>query len=332
MLPIPESIEAAAAAEAAGFDSVWVGELQQDPFVVLAAISRATSRLRLGTAIAGWTRTPATMQRTATTLDELSGGRFILGLGSLARSVSEDLHGIAYERPVQRMREYVEVLRLMWDAPSGQPWSYQGQHFRVHADDPFVRNSLSLRQRPWRERIPIYLGAVQQRMTELAAELADGIIMHTMHSIKSLEQQTMPWLEHGWRRAGRDPSTFEIAAGVFCVVASRRADAVRLAKHAIAFYCTLPYIRPVLERHGFGTAVRRVVEAQALGDQPGMVAAVPDEAVASLAIAGTPDDCRRQLAAYAGRLSLVHLSTPSMAVPTDQRVANVRAIIETFAG
>jgi len=172
----------AAKAEAAGLDSVWTGEYWHSGFQAAAAAARATARVRIGTGIVqAFPRSPLATAIEALDLDEVAGGRLILGLGPQVKRYNERLHGIEYGRPVPRMREYVQALTSLWALASGgspvmPPGEYYGFDFTG-----FVRPVPAVR-----ESIPIYLAAVRPAMTRLAAECADGLVAHPMSSAADL--------------------------------------------------------------------------------------------------------------------------------------------------
>lgn len=320
-MPLEEAVRFGAAAEEAGFDSVWHVEIQREPFVPPAAIAARTKRIRLGNGLAIWARSPVVAALTAADLDELSGGRFLFGIGG-PPAWNERYHGIRYERPVERMREYVEVIRGVWTAHGGASFSYEGERFRV---DGFRR---SVRQE--RERIPIFLGAVRPRMIRLAGTAADGVLFNVLTTPRYLREYALEPLAAGVRRAGRQPSDLEIASVVTMAVDRDGAQAREWARHHVAYYTVIPYMDAVLNLHGFQREAAAVREAAARGDAEGMMRAMSDEMVEAHAIAGTPDECRRKLSDF-GALDLAVLFPPSFQLTDEEIVANHRSVLETFA-
>src|SRR5947209_6575881 len=196
-----EIVELVKLAETLGYDSAWVAEGHgRDQFAVLAACAVQTSRIRLGTAFSSvFVRTAPTIAMAAATLDSLSNGRFILGLGSSHRVQVETEHGVAYAKPLTRTRETVAFTRaLLRDGSAG----FAGETLRVESFDLWFA--------PRSPTVPIYLSAVFPKMTALAGEIADGLILtrSTINTGAAVRDQ----LAEGARRAGRDPAQIAITS------------------------------------------------------------------------------------------------------------------------
>jgi probable F420-dependent oxidoreductase len=322
-MPLADLVELGVSAEEAGLDSIWHVEIQREPIVPLTAIAARTKRIRLGTGVAIWARSPILASLVAANLDELSDGRFLYGLGTGPPDWNRRFHGMSYERPVHRIREYIDVMRGAWRAAyEGSSFDYEGELYRV---EDYAR---SLRQQ--RERIPIYLAAVQSRMCALAGEIADGVIFNVLSTPRYVREYALPHMERGAARAGRSIAAVERAAAITAAVDSDPAQARRWARHHIAFYSVIPYFDVMFELHGFEREAAAIREAAAAGDPAGMIEAVSDEMVDTFAIAGTPDQCREQLRSW-GDLDVAVLFPPTFQLSADEIVANHRALIETFA-
>jgi probable F420-dependent oxidoreductase len=322
-MPLADLVDLGVAAEDAGFDSVWHVEIQREPIVPLAAIAARTTRIRLGTGVAIWARSPVLASLVAANLDELSGGRFLYGLGTGPPEWNRRFHGMGYERPALRIREYVDVMRGAWKAAQdGSTFDYDGELFRVEG---YQR---SLRQ--VRERIPIVLAAVQERMCELAGEIADGVLFNVLSTPRYVLEYALPYMERGAARAGRSVGDVERAAAITAAVDEDRQQARRWASHQIAFYSVIPYFDVMFRLHGFEREAAAIRDAAGRGDAVGMIAAVSEEMVDTFAIAGTPDQCREQLSAW-GVLDVAVLFPPTFQLSDDEIVANHRALLETFA-
>jgi probable F420-dependent oxidoreductase len=322
-MSLSDVIELGVSVEDAGLDSVWHVEIQREPFVPLAAIAARTKRIRLGTGVAIWARSPVLASLVAANLDELSGGRFLYGLGTGPPDWNRRFHGMSYERPVERIREYVEVMRGAWKAAhDGSTFGHEGEVYRVEG---YQR---SLRQE--RERIPIVLAAVQRRMCELVGEIADGVLFNVLSTPRYIREFALPHVERGAARAGRTAASVERAAAITAAVATDASEARRWARHHIAFYSVIPYFDVMFDLHGFQREATAIREAAARGDPTGMIAAVSEEMIDTFAIAGTPDDCRRQLAEWRD-LHLAVLFPPTFQLEPDEIVANHQGLIETFA-
>ena len=322
-MSLADVVELGVSAEDAGLDSLWHVEINREPFVPLTAIAARTKRIRLGTGVVIWARSPILASLVAANLDELSGGRFLYGLGTGPPDWNRRFHGMSYERPARRIREYVDVMRGAWKAAyDGSAFDYDGELYRI---EDYRR---PLRQE--REQIPIVLAAVQAGMCELVGEIADGVLFNVLSTPRYVREFAAPHLERGAARSGRNLATLERAAAITAAVDKDAAAARRWARHHIAFYSVIPYFDVMFELHGFQREAAAIREAAARGDPNGMIEAVSEEMIDTFAIAGTPDQCRRQLDAW-GDLDLAVLFPPTFQLEPAEIVANHRAVIETFA-
>src|SRR5262245_28700159 len=290
-MSLADVVELGVSAEDAGLDSVWHVEINREPFVSLTAIAARTKRIRLATGVAIWARSPILASLVAANLDELSGGRFVYGLGTGPPDWNRRFHGMSYERPARRIREYVDVMRGAWRAAhDGSSFDYDGELYRIED----YRRPL----RQGRERIPIVLAAVQAGMCELVGEIADGVLYNVLSTPRYVRAFAAPRLERGAARSGRDLTTLERAAAITAAVDEDPAEARRWARHQIAFYSVIPYFDVMFELHGFQREASAIREAASKGDPGEMIEAVSEEMIDTFAIAGTPDQCRRQLGAW----------------------------------
>lgn len=311
-------------AEQVGLGGVWHAEAFRDSLIPLAAVACATSRIRIGTDVAQWTRTLPNLELAAADLQELSGGRFTLGLGTTARAWNEDWHGISYERPLRRMREYIQGIRLLWTAGALQPVSFEGEVFQV-------RNYLRFNG-PLADPPPIHIGCSLPGMARLAGEIADGVNFNAVNSPEFLRETLLPAVAEGAAKAGRSLDELELGVLVITAVDDDADRARQLARHQIAFYAAVTtYFEPLMARHGFLAEYHAVREAFFAGDIPGAVAHVTDAMVAAIALAGTPADVRAQLRRYDGLVDFVMIYSPSFALPPAAILANHEAMIRAFA-
>ncbi len=316
----------AAAAECSGFDSVWATELYRTSFQQLAAAAHSTHTIRLGTAVAlAFVRSPLVTALTALDLDELSGGRLILGLGSGARRSNERWHGVPFGRPVAKITECIEAVRLIASqAHTGERISFKGEFYDIDLRGwkrPF---------KPVRPAIPLFLAGVGPRMTEAAARVADGYLGHVVCSLDYLRQVTVPALARGLERSGRSRSDFTVATIVTCAVADDVAAAREAARRTIAFYATVRTYEPPFRLHGFLEQCRAVREAFMRGDVEGMAAAVTDEMVDAMSVVGTADHCRGVIARYRELVDLPILSAPHYFLDFAEVKRYQDAILEAF--
>ena len=324
---IAEQVAAAIAAQA-HVDSLWTSELHRTAFVPAAALAAATSSCGIGTAIAlGFVRSPMITALTALDLDDLSGGRFVLGLGTGVKRLTEDWHNAAYGKPAAHLLETIEVVRrFIRDAGAGRPIDFEGTYERVR-----VRGW----QRPFaqpRTAIPIYVAAVGPLMLRAAGQVADGWISHELCSPRYLEERALPKLEEGLRLGGRARGELAVMASAVCCANADSRVAKREAAGLVAFYATVKSYEDFFEFHGFLDEARAIRERFQAGDEAGMVAACPDEMVDAMTLAGTPAEIRSRLAAYEGLADIVKLSPPTHLVPASVTRAAQAALLEMLTG
>jgi probable F420-dependent oxidoreductase len=318
--------ELAAAADAAGFDAVWAPELYDRSATISASeMARCSRRCSVGTAIAyGVGRSPLTLAAEARDLDELAGGRFILGLGNGTRRMIADWHGQDPDAPAVRMEELVGLVRKLWQIHRG-PVEHEGRFYRVS-----FRPTGEMAP-PSREAIPVYTAGVNPRMVEVAGRVADGLLGHPLFTTTYLEDVVLPAVERGASRTGRALSEIRIASLLFAAVSDNPEMARREVAAQIAFYASAKTYAPLLERTGFAIEGERIREAFARGDLGGMVAAVSDRMIDALAVAGTADDVRSALARYQGLLDHAILYAPSVGKPADRVQESVLGLVTACA-
>jgi len=287
--PSPADIvDLAVLAESLGYESVWVAEGHGgDQFAILAACAMRTSRIKLGTAISSvFVRTAPTIAMAASSVADLSGGRFILGLGSSHKAQVGPEHGMVYSKPLTRTRETVTVVR---DLIRTGRVSFQGN--TVHIEN------FDLWYTPRQRDIPVYLSAAFQKGIELCGEVADGIIL-TRSTVRTAAQVQMH-LAAGARRAGRDPGRIEITSLLPASVADTHAAALIALRPGIAFYCGFfPRYNRMMAEHGFTAEAAAIAEAWARGDRTAAESAVSDDMIEATSVSGTPDHCRSRIEAY----------------------------------
>ena len=282
-------IAVAQAADRLGYHSFWTGESWgRDAFTVLTMLACHTERIGLGTGIVTvYSRTPGLIAQSIASLDCISGGRAILGLGSSGRIVIEDWHGVKFDYPVSRTREYIEIVRM---ALAGGRVNYDGRFYQL--------KRFRMGVAPVQERIPIYIASLGQRNLELTGELADGWLPIWTHSEK-LPEIKEPLLA-ALTAAGRQPGEITTAPQILSCASDDEetvANAIRQARAHMAFYIggMGRYYYDLFCRYGYqaeGDAVRR---AWAEGDRGAAAEAITDEMVDSITAIGTPDECRRKM-------------------------------------
>jgi probable F420-dependent oxidoreductase len=315
-------VELARRAEAAGFASVWSAEFfNQHPYAVLGAIAEATERIGIGTAIANaFTRSPVVHASAALDLDELSGGRMTLGLGSGTRRMNEEWYGVTFSRPAARMAECVRVIQGLFDAKERLGFRFEGE---------FHRLAIPVYSRPGapRPRVPIAIAAVNRRMVETAGAVADALIGHPIASRRWHRERTLPWLRAAEAAAGRPAGSCRLVPYVLASIQPDRALARRDARNQIGFYFTVSVYRSVLEFHGRPEVADACRRALATFDVRAMGEAIPDDLVDEIAVAGTPGEARDRLAAWADLTDEPLLYAPTVGVPPDRIRSNLDALL-----
>jgi probable F420-dependent oxidoreductase len=310
--------------EAAGFESVWCAETARSAFVQAAVVCAATMRVTVGTDIAlAFPRSPTITAMAARDLAELSGGRFLLGLGTQVKRVNEQRFGIPFEHPAPKVAEAVHVIRDVLGTFEGKPIDHRGRFYAITMP-PFPGAG------PAPGGVPIYLAAVNRVMAETAGRCADGVLGHPMTSPAWIREVLRPAIERGAKEAGRDPGEVNVTTGVILAVSGDRQQARREAALQIAFYATTRTYRPVLELHGFQDRLEPLRRAFVRKDFADMTEiALP--MVDLLAVAGNEEECRERLAGFDGLVDRVILGGAWIG-PSEERVLeNHRAIVETFA-
>lgn len=290
-------------AERLGFGALWTAETRHDPFLPLALVAAHTIRLRFGTAVAvAFARSPTSVALTAWDLAHLSGGRFVLGLGTQVRAHVERRFAMPWSgHPVDQLRDYVAAIRAVWHGwQTGEPVRHRGSYYRVTLMTPFF--SPPPLAHP---QIPIYLAGVGPSMCALAGEVGDGLIVHPLHSTRYLAEVVLPARAAGAARVGRDPSEVTLSGSVLVGLGDAARDEVRAQ---IAFYASTPSYRPVLELHGWEGIGAQLSELARHGRWQEMPRLVTDEMVDTFAIAAPWAGLSDRLAGrYDGLLNRVAL-------------------------
>ena len=282
-------IAVAQAADRLGYESFWTGESWgRDAFTVLTMLACNTQRIKLGTGIVTvYSRTPGLIAQSIASLDCISEGRAILGLGTSGRIVIEDWHGVKFDHPVSRTREYIEIVRM---ALAGERVNYDGRFYQLQRFRMGVQ--------PVQERIPIYVASLGQRNLELTGELADGWLPIWTHYAK-LPEIKEP-LVSALTATGRQPGAMTTAPQILCCASEDNetvGNAFRQARAHMAFYIggMGQYYYDLFCRYGYqseGDAVRR---AWAEGDRGAAAESISDEMVDSITAIGNPDECRQKM-------------------------------------
>jgi F420-dependent oxidoreductase-like protein len=319
-------------AERLGYDSVWAAEAYgSDAATVLAWLAAGTSRVKLGSAIFQMPgRSPAMTAMTAATLDQISGGRAVLGIGSSGPQVAEGWHGQRFGRQLQRTREYVAVVRM---ALARERVEFHGETLELPLPGG-PGKALKLTIAPVQERIPIYLAAIGPRNTALAGEIADGWIP-TFFSPEHVSELNA-LLEEGAARSGRSLDGFDIAPTVNSYVSDDREAARNLMRPVLALYVggmgsrEQNFYNKLVQRYGFEDAAQKIQDLYLEGKREEAGAALPDELIDMVSLCGPADVVRDRLAAFR-EAGVGTLMISPMAFTAPERIEQLRAVAELAA-
>ena len=287
--------EIARAAEAMGFSALWTTETQHDPFLPHALIAEHTSHLESGTAVAiGFARSPATLAYTAWDLAQVSGGRFILGLGTQVKAHVERRFGMPWPESVTgKLREQIQAIRAFWDCwQNGTPLNFRGDHYKLTLMSPFFNPGPI--DHP---DIPIYIAGVNTGLAKLAGEICQGFHAHPFHTQRYLSEIILPAIVQGAEKAGRTRSDVAVSVSLFAATNDGQRE---FCRQQISFYASTPSYRPVMELHGWGeiaVLLSGLASRGQWGDMPGMIS---DAMLAEFCVQAGEDDLA---AAIHGRYS-----------------------------
>lgn len=265
-------------------DSLWVPESWgRESFATLGAISQVTRKVSLGTSIINiYSRTPAIVAMAATTLDMLSDNRTIIGLGASTAAIVENWHGLKFNRPASRMKEYIECLRLM---TRGEKVKYNGEFFQI--------NNFKILHQPQRANIPIFMAAVNKKMVSMASKLADGILLY----LRPLEELKRTATEIKQASKGK---SFEIACSFICAMSNKEPEKARArAATTLAFYIAVgEYYSKFLADNGFKIEVEEITAEYRKAGADNAAKYVSDRMLSSLVICGSSEECRESLSKF----------------------------------
>ena len=317
-------LDLARRADEARFAGIWMAEAFRSSLVPLAAIATVAPNARLGTNVAQWTRTVPNLDLAAGDMAEWTKGRFRLGLGSSTKEWNEAWHNIAYVKPVGRMREYVEALRLLWTAGPETPVSYDGAHFQI-------RDYLRFNG-PLTIPVPIHLAASRPAMARLAGEIADGVNFNSILTPEYIESRLLPPLREGIERSRRHWTEVERGVSVIAACSPTGDEAIEWCRHQVAFYCCFTtYFEGVMDLHGLLDEYSAVRGLYANGEVAGAISAVSDTMVDTVTLCGTAEEVREKVSRYSSVCNFVMLSPPSFTLGGEEIRRNLKNLIEAFA-
>ncbi|HEY2160185.1 MAG TPA: LLM class F420-dependent oxidoreductase [Solirubrobacteraceae bacterium] len=320
-------------AESLGYDSVWTAEAYgSDAATVLAYIAAGTERIKLGSAIFQMpARSPAMTAMTAASIDQLSGGRMLLGIGPSGPQVAEGWHGQRFARQLQRTREYVAVVRM---ALARERVEFHGETIELPLPGG-PGKALKLMIEPAQAQIPIYLAAIGPKNTALAGEIADGWIPTLFSPEHVGEFRSL--LEEGAARSGRGLDGFDIAPVVNSYISDDLDQARDLMRPGLALYVggmgsrEQNFYKRVVQRYGFEDEANEIQELYLAGKKDEAAAAIPTRLIDTVTLCGPPDAVRERLAAYRAA-GVGTLMVAPFAFTADDRSAQLRAVAELAEG
>jgi probable F420-dependent oxidoreductase len=301
----------ARAAEDLGFAGLWTSETKHDAFLPLAIAANASHQIELGTSVAiAFSRSPMEMAQTSWDLQDLSAGRFVLGLGTQVKAHITRRFSMPWDRPAARLREYILALRAIWESFQTEgPLQFEGEFYRHTLMTPFFNPGPI--EHP---EIPLYIAGVNTRLAELAGELCEGFHVHPFHSPEYVRRTVIPAIAEGARQANRILDQVTLATSAFVITGENRESATEQRESVraqISFYASTPTYRTVLEAHGWEEVGERLETMAREKKWPEMPALITDEMLAAFAIEAAPDEIGPALKErYDGLIDRVALYLP----------------------
>lgn len=329
-VPVEVLAQQARQMEAAGFAGIQAPQIYGPPWIPLAACAAVTSRVQLASGIAqAFVRSPFETAMAAMDMDQLSGGRFILGLGPTVQAWSEGIYGMpGYGKPVEHLRETIEVIRLIIaKSHTGELTTFEGKYWNF--DWTEFQGAFAP---PVREEIPIWVAANQMGLVRLAAEMAEGFINHPIWSIDWSVNRGLPTLQEALSKAGRDRSDIHWNAWHFVAINNDRAEAINDAKATVAFYAGVSQYEPFFVAHGYekeAKACQAAVKQHQYATAG--ASAVTDEMAETFCVLGTPDEVRKKVE-QVWDVADSFMLMPPLSVPPDKFMFYLGGIAETFWG
>ncbi len=282
--------ETARAAEELGFAGLWSNETKHDAFLPLAIAANGTRKIELGPSVAiAFSRSPMEMAQTAWDLQNISDGRFILGLGTQVKAHITRRFSMPWDKPAARLREYILALRAIWESfQSEGPLNFEGEFYRHTLITPFFNPGPI--EHP---EIPIYIAGVNTRLAKLAGEVCEGFHVHPFHSPEYIKKTVNPAIAEGAAEANRSPDDVTLATSVF-VITGESEEEIRGQRESVrsqlSFYASTPTYRTVLEAHGWeevGEKLGTLAREKKWREMPDLIT---DEMLTAFAIEAAPDE------------------------------------------
>ncbi|MFQ3316582.1 MAG: putative F420-dependent oxidoreductase [Candidatus Poriferisodalaceae bacterium] len=304
--------------EAKGYTGAIVNQVYGPPWAALA-VAAANTSLRIESGIAmGFVRSPFETACAAIELDELSEGRFVLGLGTAPQIWNEKFYGERFSPPIGRMRELIQIVRQVNEAAITQSTTiapFDGEHYSLSFE------SLVPTFSPKTTRIPVWVAALRERLCELAGETADGLIGHPIWSREWTFDHALKALSKGAKLANREISDIHVQLWLTASIDTNRRQAALRARGNVAFYAGIPSYHSYFDDHGFGDIAKSLVEARRNKPVQDCVDLVPVEMAETFALCGTADDVGQALEELGSKADSMCVKPPTWAVdPNDMTV------------
>jgi probable F420-dependent oxidoreductase len=334
---LDRAVQTAVEAEVGGYRGIWSMEAAHDPFFPLLLAAEHTENLELGTSIAvALARNPMVLANIGYDLHTYSGGRFILGLGSQIKPHVERRFSMPWSHPAARMRELILAVRAIWDSwNTGAALDFRGTFYTHTLMTPMFDPGPN----PFGEP-KIFLAAVGNAMTEVAGEVADGIVIHPFTTTRHIREVTLPGIERGLATSGRDRTAVELSIPVLIATGDDEdevATAIMQARQQIAFYGSTPAYRPVLDLHGWGELHTELNSLSKRGDWETMATLIDGEVFDEFAVAGEPQSVGPSLVERFGDLVdrvtfyLPHRPSPELLAGIVGDVARLSDVVAPLA-
>ena len=308
---LPGMDEVARAAESLGFAGLWTSETRHDPFLPLAVATSGTQEIELGTSVAiAFARSPMVTAQTSWDLQDLSGGRFILGLGTQVKAHVTRRFSMPWDRPAPRLKDYILALRAIWHSfQTRDPLNHEGEFYRHTLMTPFFNPGPI--EHP---EIPIYIAGVNRRLARLAGELCDGFHVHPFHTPEYVRRIVKPAITEGAEKEDRNPEGIVLATSVFIITGENEAETEEQREKMraqAAFYASTPSYRAILEVHGWedvGEELGRLARNKKWDAMPKLVT---DEMLRAFVVEAAPNEVGPALKErYEGLIDRVALYLP----------------------
>jgi probable F420-dependent oxidoreductase len=289
-MPAPMLTPLAQLTESRGVEGIFVPQVYGPPFVTLGALAAVTERVQLASGIAiAPVRSPFETAMAAIDLDRISGGRFVLGLGTSVHAWTKGVFGTPKYKPVSHLRETVAAVRHIVKGAHKGLEPFEGEYYKADFRE------LQPSQPPVREEIPIWIAALRAALVRLAAEAGDGLLGHPMWSVEWALEKMQPEFDAALTAAGRRREQVEVSLWPWVAPHDNEAEAIEDARPTMAFYGGVKQYEPFFEAHGFGAVARQLQEGVQRGDYRTVAHLVPDEMVRAFVAVGKPEKVRERV-------------------------------------